>query len=169
VYVPRHLDAKSDGRFGYFLCAILIFAADQFSKEAVLSSIRLYESVPLIPGFLHLTFIMNTGASFGVLQGRPGLFMIIIPLIIILIAFVVFFSQRISAFVRIVLGVITGGALGNLADRVAYGAVIDFIDFRGIWRYVFNIADMAVVCGSFVLAAVFLYREWKPIMDKVKH
>jgi len=168
-YVPRHLKQRPDGKFGYFLLAILVFTADQMSKDAVLSSMRLNESIPVIPDFFHLTFILNTGASFGVLQSKPGLFMVIIPLILALIMFVVFFSKRISGFVRLMLGVITGGALGNLADRIQYGAVIDFLDFRGVWRYVFNIADMAVVCGSIILAVIFLFEEWAPIRDKARH
>ena len=161
MYEPRHSRIKTFGRFGYFLCAILVFGSDQASKNAIVASLHHRESLPVIPGFFHLTFIMNSGASFGILQNRRLLFVGMTILVIVFICWAVFFLKGINTSCRLLLGVITGGALGNLADRLQYGAVVDFLDFRGIWSYIFNIADMAVVCGGIALAAFVLFDEWK--------
>ena len=169
LYEPRHTFDKPTGRLNYFLCAILIFVADQVSKNAIVSSMRLESSIPLIPGFFHLTFIMNSGGSFGFLKDRISVFITINIVVLIVIFRLVFYSRSINNLVKTLLGVITGGALGNLSDRIQYGAVVDFLDFRGIWRYIFNVADMAVVCGSIALALVFLFDAWMPGKGSPKH
>ncbi|MCL1849451.1 MAG: signal peptidase II [Clostridiales bacterium] len=156
LYNPKHARIKPDGKLGYYLCALGVLTADQMSKDAVLSSMRLHQSIPLIPGFFHFTFIMNSGASFGMLQNQSLLFSAATILVVVVICWSVFFMKNVSRWARIVMGFITGGALGNFADRIQHGAVVDFLDFRGIWVYIFNIADAAVVCGGIVLALMIL-------------
>lgn len=151
--------ASSYGNIWYLFCAFAVFAIDQLSKHAILSKMNLNETIPLIPGFFHLTFIYNTGASFGILKDNALFFMITNGLIVLFICFVVFFRKWTRRAVKVLLGLITGGALGNLADRLHYGAVVDFLDFRGIWPYIFNAADTAVVCGGILLAIAILLDE----------
>ena len=156
IYNPRHSRIKYDGKLGYYLWTLAVFSADQVSKDAVLSSMRLRQSIPLIPDFFHLTFIVNSGASFGMLQDRTWFFIIMSSLVVVVICWAVFFMKNVSRNARLMLGAVTGGALGNLADRISHGAVVDFLDFRGIWSYVFNIADVAVVCGGISIALLVL-------------
>ena len=155
--------------FVYFLCSLVVFAIDQITKNAVVSMMHLQDSIPVIPGFFHLTFIMNTGASFGILQDMPTLFVVVSSLVIVAMCWIVFFWREVGLGVKCLLGIISGGALGNLCDRLQFNAVVDFIDFRGVWPYIFNIADMAVVCGSLALAFAITRDEWKTWFRKPKH
>ncbi|MCL1804774.1 MAG: signal peptidase II [Clostridiales bacterium] len=151
-----------------FVCTAGVCAADQISKRAVVSALSVNESVALIPGFFHLTFIYNSGASFGILQGKSLYFTLINGAILLCIYLAVLFRKGISSPGRILLGIIAGGAMGNLADRLHYGAVVDFLDFRGIWSYIFNVADMAVVCGGLLFALVIILNDGKDGNHKAK-
>jgi signal peptidase II len=141
---------------GYFLCTLAVFIIDQATKKAIVSTMVLHGSTPLIPGFFHLTYIMNYGASFGMLQDKTFLFIGLTIAVVIAMCWAVFFLKRMTAAARLLFGIITGGALGNLADRLQYGAVVDFLDFQGIWKYIFNVADAAVICGGAMLACLIL-------------
>jgi signal peptidase II len=157
----------ANGRLGFLLGAVFILAADQISKYAILSRLSLYETIPVIPDFFHLTYIMNSGASFGMLPEKTGLFILLTGGVILLICWAAFFWKGMDRAARILLGLVTGGALGNLTDRIRFGAVVDFLDFRGIWPYVFNVADMAVVCGGILLVVTYAWTERK--REKPKH
>jgi len=150
-YSPRHAREAAEGRIGFFICLLAVFAADQISKTMVVSGMVLYQSEPLIRDFFHITYILNSGASFGMLQNRIAFLTLITCFEVAAILWITFAQKGVSKPVRLILGFITGGALGNLADRIRHGAVVDFIDFRGIWRYIFNVADIAVVCGGLTL------------------
>jgi len=114
------------------------------------------ESIPVIKSIFHITYVENTGIAFGLFpQGRP--LFIVISLIIIL--GIIFFERRKvikSLKERVCLGLILGGALGNLVDRLRFGFVIDFLDFR-IWP-VFNLADSGVCIGG-ILMVFFLLKK----------
>jgi signal peptidase II len=106
---------------------------------------ELGDSIPVLEDFFHITYVKNPGAAFGILQHQTGLF---IAIAILVVLAVVYYYPRLPAgcrWLRIGLGLQLGGALGNLLDRMRFGYVIDFFDFR-IWP-VFNIADMAIVIG----------------------
>ena len=93
---------------------------------------------------------------------HAGFFMIMSGLLLAGICLAAFFQKGIRKPERMLLGLIAGGALGNLTDRILRsGSVLDFIDFRGIWPYIFNIADMGVVCGGILLALSILLGERK--------
>ncbi len=132
-----------------FYLGILLFALDQGSKAWVRHSFHIGESRPLIDGVLHLTYVQNTGAAFGLLQGQTYL----IIAVTLLVALVLFLNRK--EFVRDHLGVriaytfgIAGG-LGNLLDRILHGWVTDFIDLR-VWP-VFNVADSSIFVGVALL------------------
>jgi len=116
----------------------------------------LAESIPVIKSIFHITYVENTGIAFGLFPQGHFLF-IIISLIIILV--IVFFERKTvlkSPAERFCLGLILGGALGNLIDRLRFGFVIDFLDFR-IWP-VFNLADSGVCIGG-ILMVFFLLKK----------
>ena len=161
---------SADGRIGFAVCVLMILGADQFSKRLVLSSMALNDSIPIISGFFHLTFIYNTGASFGMFPNQATFFMVMTSLLIAALCWVAIFRKGTNRWVRMLLGLITGGALGNLTDRILRdGAVVDFIDFCGIWPYIFNVADMAVLCGCALMIILTLRDEKDRGAGKPKH
>ncbi len=139
----------------------LIVVFDRISKVIVRNNMQIGESIEVLPGFLNITYILNAGAAFGMLSGRTWFFIITA---LIVLGGMLFFLSKISKedkAIRICMGLIGGGALGNLYDRIFIGKVVDFIDFRALpelWSYIFNIADSAVVVGSFLLIW-FIYKQ----------
>lgn len=141
------------------LLALAIFGADQTSKYLVLTRLSLGESwspVSRLEKFLAVTHVINPGAAFGLFPDQGSLFAVIAVIVVVAILLYYRYLPSHNWLVRVSLGLQLGGALGNLADRLQYGYVIDFIDFR-IWP-VFNLADMAIVSGVGILA-FFLMQE----------
>ncbi|MBT9170919.1 MAG: Lipoprotein signal peptidase [Actinobacteria bacterium] len=142
-----------------FALALLVVLLDQLTKYLINGNLPLGDSLPLIPGVLHITHVDNPGAAFGLFQNQR-LLLIIISLVAI--AFILLFHRRSrseSIWVPFGLGLALGGAIGNLIDRIIHGKVTDFIDFR-IWP-VFNLADASVVIGLTLLAYCLLIGKGK--------
>lgn len=133
----------------FFLIILATFLVDQGSKAAVQMLMYQGESIPVVPPIFYLTYIMNPGAAFGLLAYQTPLF---ITVGIVLVLGVLAGYRQISSgkmLIRYGLGLVLGGALGNLVDRLRYGRVVDFLDFR-VWP-VFNLADMSIVIGACLL------------------
>ncbi|MHB1419636.1 MAG: signal peptidase II [Bacillota bacterium] len=132
---------------------ILIIAGvvllDQGSKLVIQSIMRSGESLPVIWGIFHITFIRNTGAAFGVLANRTNLFVAVTILVVLIILVFYRYVSPEWKLLRIGLAMLVGGALGNMLDRIRMGSVVDFLDFR-VWP-VFNVADSFVVIGVILL------------------
>jgi len=137
------------------IIAIAVLFFDQLTKIIVTANMQLSQSIPVINKVFHLTYIQNTGASFGILSGSNSL---LIWFTIIAIGIIIYFYDAIpkskSAFVLVAL--IIGGALSNVLDRLRLGYVVDFLDFR-IWPS-FNIADAALTVGAIGLI-IYLMRH----------
>ena len=134
---------------------ILVFVIDQLVKHLVVSTMHLGQSFPVIKGIFHITYVLNPGAAFGMLEHQRWFF-IIVALAAVLLG--VFFYKRLqqeSILMRSGAGLLLGGAVGNLADRIQSGLVVDFLDFR-VWP-VFNIADIAICAG----AGILIYDIWQ--------
>jgi signal peptidase II len=148
-------------RLGLFLLvAALVVTFDQLSKLWIRAHLALGESLPLT-GRLSLTYIGNTGSAFGLLANRTFLLIIIgIASLLIVLLFLRYLSQ-VTTLSMISIGLVWGGAVGNLIDRLVFGYVTDFIYFR-LWGNfywpAFNIADAAITVGVFVLIYSF-YRS----------
>lgn len=139
-----------------YLITLILLSVDQFSKYIIRQKMSLAESIPIIKSVFHITYVENRGIAFGLFPQGSSLF-IVISLIIILV--IIFFERKKvikSLKERFCLGLILGGALGNLIDRLRFGFVIDFLDFR-IWP-VFNLADSGVCIGG-ILMVFFLLRK----------
>ncbi|MDA8442367.1 MAG: signal peptidase II [Peptococcaceae bacterium] len=135
--------------------AIIVLLLDQGSKFLVQSRMTEGMSIPIINHFLYLTYVRNPGAAFGLLAYRTQLFELIS---LVVVGIIVYYYRKVPQewiWLRIALAMQAGGALGNMLDRVRYGRVIDFIDFR-VWSYIFNLADSAIVIGSCILAYYLL-------------
>lgn len=131
------------------LVASLVIIVDRLAKFLVFNSFFEGQSVPVIPKIFHMTLVLNTGAAFGLLKNRNQFFIISSLVVAALIIAYVFFANIKDLIMLSALGMILGGAIGNLADRLLFGYIIDFLDFR-VWP-VFNIADSAITAGSFLL------------------
>jgi len=126
-----------------------IIALSVFAIEFVIKNyLRLHHpgaSIPIIKNILHISVIFNTGAAFGMLQKKTN-FLIYIGLVFIFIFLLLAISEKHKRKLFFVAcGLIVGGALSNLYDRILLGYVVDYIDIR-IWP-VFNIADSCISCG----------------------
>lgn len=155
---------------------LLILAIDLITKNIVVNNMEVEQSIPLIPGFLHITYRVNTNAAFGLgIQDNPLanriIYIVIASIAVALIIFVyVKKFNKLNKFYRACLMMITVGALGNLIDRVCYTpgylkyplvGVVDWIDFCGIWKYIFNIADSSLVVSVFMLVIYLIVDEIK--------
>jgi signal peptidase II len=142
-----------------WIIAAIIFVLDRVSKLWVISNISLGTSWPVITHFFSLSHIQNRGAAFGLFAGGAPYF-ILLTLIVGGAATLLLrkMISRLTKPIAVCLGLIIGGALGNFADRVYWGYVVDFLDFH-IWPFVFNIADSALVVGSFILAGLIFFGE----------
>ena len=138
------------------LAALLVLIADQASKWWVLEVLRLPErgQVPVLP-VLSLTMVWNQGVTFGLFHqtGAWGPWLLAGVALAVVATLAVWLRRAESALVAASLGAIGGGAVGNVIDRLRFGAVVDFLHahaFGWSW-YVFNVADAAIVCGVGVL------------------
>lgn len=137
---------------------VVVLALDQVSKQIAIASVRRGDSVNVFLG-LDVVNTRNTGIAFGAFQGRAGLVAVLVGLA--LTALVVYFAVNARRpWLWLPAGMLLGGALGNLADRLREGAVIDFID-PVAWP-AFNLADAFVVVGVAVLLYVVEARPGEP-------
>jgi len=132
--------------------ALGVLILDQGSKYIVQQAMAEGASYPIIENVLHLTYVRNPGAAFGMLPNKT-LFFIAVSLVVVAGTLYYYRSvPREQTGLRWALGMIIGGAIGNLIDRIRFGEVVDFFDFR-VWP-VFNIADSAIVVA---VGIIFLY------------
>lgn len=130
--------------------SMAVFTVDRATKLAAAAALPAGESVPVLPGIFHLTLVFNTGAAFGFLKDRRVVFIILSVLAIAALIYYAWKSGGAGYSLPLSSGLIVGGALGNLFDRIKFGYVIDFLDFR-VWP-VFNAADSAITVGVAILA-----------------
>jgi len=160
------------GRARYVLLALVAATTiilDQASKAHIMGTMRLHESIPIIPGFFSLTYIRNPGAAFGILASSSSgfrlLFFALTSLFALLLLGTIFFRLRHDDWVgQLSIAGILGGAIGNLLDRLRFGEVIDFLDcyVEGYHWPAFNIADAAISVGVFFLILHFALEKKEP-------
>jgi signal peptidase II len=145
-------------RLLYLALSFLLFGMDRLSKNLIVSHLPLYESIPIVQDFFHLTHVANTGALFGLMAGMAaplrGIVFITIPVLaIVLILIFQYRSAEDELPLQIGLSLILGGAMGNLYDRIVYGHVVDFLDFSVAGHHwpAFNLADSSICLGVFTL------------------
>jgi len=146
-----------------FLIGLAIFLLDQFTKQAVRTGFTYGESRPVIDGFFNLVYVRNDGAAWNMLSGR-GVILILVSIAVLLLLLIYhrsFLQERFSH--KILLGLMIGGILGNLVDRIRFGWVTDFLDFQfGSYHYPsFNVADSAIciAVGLYIIFNFFQKKE----------
>lgn len=151
-----------------FIVLVLgIIFMDQLSKYMIETHMELGMSLPLLPDIFHITYILNPGAAFGILENQRWFFILIAVLLLVIVGWLYPKLKAEHRVMRFGVALLVGGAVGNLIDRVKTGYVVDFFDFR-IWP-IFNIADIAIVIGVvFILFVLFFLAEKKDACDERK-
>ena len=144
----------------YELIIAILIVIDQISKWYALSYLKDIDTIPIIQNVFHLTYVENRGAAFGMLQNNQWIF-IIVATIASIAGLYYLHTKKIHTIGRIGILLIISGAIGNLIDRIRLGFVVDYFDFKIIWEYVFNIADVFVVLGTILLCVYILFFEDK--------
>ncbi|MGM0608228.1 MAG: signal peptidase II [Candidatus Muiribacteriota bacterium] len=153
-------------RFTFFGIFLLYFLIDRFTKFIIFDNFELHETVPVISDILHITYIRNYGAAFGLFQHKIALFVVVAIISVGMIFFYAFSKHSERIWTQVALGSLLGGAFGNLYDRVLYGYVVDFIDFRIINFPIFNFADVVIDIGIIMLFYEIIFLEETNTKDK---
>lgn len=142
---------RSSERLQLAAAALAVIALDQLTKRVVATTFLPGESRIVVPRLLHWTYEQNQHGAFGLFGNNP--FLLIGMAIVVLAVFWWSFREQAatSLTVRIAFGMILGGAIGNIVDRLHYGYVVDFIDFYRIWPDIFNVADACITIGVALL------------------
>jgi len=135
---------------------IVILAADRIIKIFTVGMQKI-----LLPGILAIHSTHNTGAAMGILSGNTS-FILIFSLVLIGLVLWMIRGMRLSGMAPYAFSLIAGGALGNIVDRIAYGYVLDMFEVLFMDFYIFNMADVGVVCGVVLCAFSLLFRpqDW---------
>ena len=153
---------KNNSTLAAVISAVIVL--DQLTKLWIMKVLPLYSQKIIIPGFFNIVHVTNTGAAFGILAGEKAMWrqvffitVAVIALVVICIAYRQIKSQGLLFVTAI--GFIAGGAIGNLIDRLRFGAVVDFLDFYVQTHHwpAFNIADSAILVGVglFIVGSIF--------------
>ena len=139
-----------------WLTMIGVWGIDRFFKVLIQTYFIPGESLIVVPKVLHLTYILNPGAAFGLMAGHTWIFVVTAFVVVGGVIYAQFRIPRSEKFTRLAIGMIGGGALGNLYDRLVTGSVVDYLDFQ-IWPYVFNFADsMIVIAAGLLMLLIYL-------------
>ena len=159
---------------------IVLLALDIITKQIILSFHQEAGSLISDWGFVHISYVLNTNAAFGLGANNPDvsrtIYLIVATLVSIgLVAYLIVKRKETKLFVRATLVMVVTGALGNVIDRIFYGpieygtnslftgSVVDWIDFYWFWPFVFNIADCCIVIAAFMLIIYVIIGEVKDV------
>jgi len=142
------------------LVVLPLLIIDQLTKFIVLNNLQLGESLPVIKNVFHISLVCNKGVAFGLFSDQGLIFVWISFVAILIICYILscykkqFLNRRST---QVFLSLVLAGAIGNLIDRIRFGCVVDFLDFR-IWP-VFNVADSAITVGTILLVLQMFKRK----------
>ncbi len=149
-----------------YAVALTAIVLDQLTKLWVLTGLdmQLGQTVEVSPIF-DLTYTLNTGVSFGLMSGGGARWLLSIFSVGVAVALGWWVRNAPRRLFAVAIGLIMGGALGNVIDRIRVGAVVDFLDFSGLmFPYIFNVADAAISIGVVLLVLdSFLAERWSPV------
>lgn len=149
------------------LTAVLITVSDQVTKQIVRYTFRIGESRPVIDGFFDLTYVQNTGAAWGVFRDHGG---ILIGVSVVMLVLMLIFRRSFLSPAwehQLAFGLLIGGIIGNLMDRVRVSAVTDFLLFyiKSYQWPAFNVADSAICVGVFIYMASVFWIKGHPLHE----
>ena len=146
------------------LTLVLAIIFDIITKKIVVTQMDLYEEIPLINGVFHWKYIQNRGAAFGMLADRREVFLVISMVAIFVMAVYLIFTRSDRIWWMVGIGMLVGGGIGNMIDRILLGYVVDFMYVALIDFAVFNVADCFVCIGVGILmflCIVDIVRDYK--------
>lgn len=130
----------------------VIVLFDQIIKYFV-STLELHNKFTIIPNFFHITYVQNDGAAWSILSGSRFLLIAIAFIALFLLYFFLIRNKKLTTYEEVSYGLLVGGIIGNLVDRIIRGYVVDYLDFK-IFNYyfpVFNLADIVIIVGMAVI------------------
>jgi len=164
--VTRLLKGLNKKYLPLFTCAPVIIILDQLVKIYVDKTMHLYQSIEVLENFFHITYIRNKGAAFGILSGanenlRIPFFLTVSVIAIAIILYTIYTYEEESQVFPVSMGLILGGAIGNMIDRVRLGEVIDFVDVHWYGHHwpAFNVADSAITVGVTLLIINIIFEH----------
>ena len=146
----------------YIILVAILIALDQVSKYVIDKNFFEGDTLGVITDFFHITYVKNRGIAFGMFQGKLDIISVATVIAIIAIIYYLYKDRnKMPILEKIGFNFILGGAIGNMIDRVARGFVIDMIDFRGIWAFVFNLADVWINIGVLLILLEYFFDNKK--------
>lgn len=146
----------------YIILVAILIALDQVSKYVIDNNFFEGDTLGVITDFFHITYVKNRGIAFGMFQGKLDIISIATVIAIIAIIYYLYKDRnKMPILEKIGFNFILAGAIGNMIDRVARGFVIDMIDFRGIWAFVFNLADVWINIGVLLILLEYFFDNKK--------
>ena len=147
--------------------ACVLLMIDQLIKLLVRSNVPLLKEINVIGDFFSIYNIENTGAAFSLFSGSTVVLIIISVLVLLFLHYYVLSEASITKWRMFGLGIVIGGIVGNLVDRILYGAVVDYLSFNffGYGFPVFNIADIGITLGFIILAIGILRRDSNEFLE----
>ena len=142
----------------YILIILSLIGLDQISKFLAVKYLVNIGSIPIIKDIFHLTYVENRGAAFGMFQNNQMIF-VVVALAACIFGLYYLYKNQLNLLGKSAIILIIAGAIGNLIDRVRLGFVVDYFDFRIVWNYVFNVADVFVVIGTILLCIYIIFFE----------
>lgn len=135
-----------------YLLSLILLIIDVVTKLIVKNNMELYQSVAIIPNFFNLTYVINTGAAFSILENQK-IFLILLGVIVLIFLMYSLNKEAIGNFKMVYYSLLLSGIVGNLIDRIVYNGVVDFLDFK-IFKFdapIFNLADTFICIGVFLI------------------
>jgi signal peptidase II len=146
----------------YYPIIACVILSDQFLKRAVTTRLLDARGMRLrfIPGLFDIVYVENTGAAFGILQGKRAFLIAFMALLLAALLVYIFMRRKSESPVLLAgLSLVVGGGLGNLIDRVRLGYVVDYLEFQPFSFPVFNLADISVCAGCGLMLLQFAVAE----------
>ena len=134
----------------FYIITLAWLILDQVSKYYVQTHMALGQSIVVVPGLFHWTYILNHGAAFGILRDQRIFFLAIVVILFVCLAYKYKEIAEGPSYLKLGTGLLLAGAVGNAIDRFVQDGVVDFFDFL-IWP-IFNVADIGIVIGIFLVA-----------------
>ncbi len=140
----------------FYVPLVALLLLDQIVKYAVRANMMLGQSIPIISGIFHLTYIENPGAAFGILSNHRILFLVMTAAITGIMFYLYLQLRNKKSLTAFSLALVISGAIGNFIDRFFQGTVTDMFDFQ-IWP-IFNIADICICVGLALLCYLLIFK-----------
>lgn len=143
------------------LVSIITILIDQIIKYLIITNLKFTDSINVIKNFFRITYLQNTGAAWSILSGNVVLLVLITLIALVFIYIILKKKKEYLKIEYLCYGLLIGGIIGNLIDRIRYGFVIDYLDFNfGEFNYpVFNLADICIVVSAIILIIISMKED----------